>query len=764
MADAAEQRARARIGTVIRGKYRIESLLATGSMACVYSATHRNASRVALKVLHPHLARDPAMRERFRREGYFANTIEHPGVPRAIDDDDTEDGCAFIVMELLEGETLEQRRLRMGGKLPLTFVLTVADSVLEVLAAAHEKKILHRDLKPDNVFITFAGEVKLLDFGVARWDDGKSSSDMTAAGMVVGTPAYMPPEQALGRRESVDAQSDIWAVGATLFVVITGQTVHTGGDAKARLIATARQAARKLQEVAPYVPRGVAAVVDRALAFEKRDRWPDALAMREALRWARRSLDAFALDSSNEGELHRRPSLYPGPPSTTRGGYHEEVTRRGFSPTDEASEEDEPTLARAYSEEERDVITSAPSITREVPASAEIASGPTTSGPVFSLRRGKGEEDSDPEIGATTEPQLRAANVSEPDALASMPLEPPMTAAEETRPLLLQRVRSEATRTVPMGTPVVRPAAGAPARSPSDAPAPHTVVMPHVAASGSARPPAAAAPGPTMKSASVPPEMARALASSPPQASSSPPPGFGSTPPLASSAPSGLATTQTPQEPPAPNSVAPGPVLKGLVEPSRGSTARAAGTIAIGLAVLAAGTVVVVRQQRGPAQGAAVVETPRPTEAPSAASATPSASVAAIPSAAAAASSTVTEPPPAPVAAVTVASATVAPTHAPAPRPRPTPRRAAPPPSASATSAPTSTAEPASTEPSGSSGSSGSSSGGAATPPTSDAPKTETPKTETPKAEAPAAPKPETPAAPVPKPVPTEDPTLPRAD
>ena len=112
---------------------------------------------------------------------------------------------------------------------------------------------------------------------------------MTAVGMVLGTPAYMPPEQALGRREDVDAQSDLWAVGATLFVVLSGESVHAGGDAKAKLIATARTAARPLREAAPDVPRAVAAVIDRALAFHKQERWPDAEAMREALRWARMS-------------------------------------------------------------------------------------------------------------------------------------------------------------------------------------------------------------------------------------------------------------------------------------------------------------------------------------------------------------------------------------------------------------------------------------------------------------------------------------------
>jgi len=291
LAEGPEQRAQRRVGTMVRDKYRIDAFIATGSMANVYASTHRNGSRVALKILHDDLARDASMAERFRREGYFANAIGHPGVVRAIDDDVAEDGCVFIVMELLEGENLEQRRQRLGGKIPVPEVLQIADAMLDVLSAAHDHAVLHRDLKPENVFITRKNDVKLLDFGIARFNDGRRSSDMTAAGMVLGTPAFMPPEQALGRREDVDARSDIWGVGATLFMVITGEAVHAGGDAKTKLIATARTPARPIRDVAPHVPRAVASVIDRALAFDKARRWADANAMREALRWARMSLD-----------------------------------------------------------------------------------------------------------------------------------------------------------------------------------------------------------------------------------------------------------------------------------------------------------------------------------------------------------------------------------------------------------------------------------------------------------------------------------------
>lgn len=381
---------RGRIGTTVRDKYRVDTFIATGSMANVYAATHRNGGKVALKILHRELASDPQMRERFKREGYFCNAIEHPGIAKAIDDDVTDDDCPYIVMELLEGENLEVRRKRVGGRLPLNEVLAVADGVLDVLAAAHQKGVLHRDLKPENVFLTNDNAVKLLDFGVARWNDGKQSSDVTGVGMVLGTPAFMPPEQALGLREEVDARSDIWALGATLFTLLTGESVHTGDNAKAKLVATATKPARKLHEVLPNLPSAVSAVIDRALEYHRQERWDDANAMRQALRWARMSLDPEAeVMTSSSPMVAATPLL--------------DNTRRVRAFTD-----DEPTVMRKAMSEE-DVFTSAPPITARstsattprttIPDDGPFA--PSESGesvafslrndPVFSLRRPPGK-------------------------------------------------------------------------------------------------------------------------------------------------------------------------------------------------------------------------------------------------------------------------------------------------------------------------------------------------------------------------------------
>ncbi len=143
--DDRTERAKARVGTFLKGKWHINEVLGIGGMATVYAGTHKNQKRVAIKMLHPELSHDPTVRERFLREGYAANTVRHRGVVEVLDEDVTEDGLAFLVMELLEGETLEQRRVRKGGRLDVEDVLAFTDQLLDVLAAAHEKGIVHRD-------------------------------------------------------------------------------------------------------------------------------------------------------------------------------------------------------------------------------------------------------------------------------------------------------------------------------------------------------------------------------------------------------------------------------------------------------------------------------------------------------------------------------------------------------------------------------------------------------------------------------------------
>jgi serine/threonine-protein kinase len=280
------ERAEARVGKLLRGKWRLERVLGVGGMAVVYAATHRNQARVAIKMLHPEVALDQEVTERFLREGYLANTVDHRGTVKVLDDDVSEDGAPFLVMELLEGETLEARWVRKGRVLPVSEVLPIANQVLDVLAAAHEKGIVHRDLKPENLFLTRSGDLKILDFGIARLQELSQDTTQTRAGSVMGTPAFMSPEQARGRWDEVDARTDIWAVGATIFTLLTGRYVHEGTTVQEQLILAATQPAPSVASLVDGLSPAVIELVDRALAFDKHARWADPRAMQAALRAA----------------------------------------------------------------------------------------------------------------------------------------------------------------------------------------------------------------------------------------------------------------------------------------------------------------------------------------------------------------------------------------------------------------------------------------------------------------------------------------------
>jgi serine/threonine protein kinase len=272
-------------GVLLKEKWRVDGLLGEGGVAAVYSATHRNGKRVAVKVLHPQLASVPEVRERFLREGYLANRIDHPGAVGVTDDDITDDGLVFLVMDLLVGESLE-KRLAREGRLPPRDVLAITDTLLDVLAAAHAKGIVHRDIKPENIFLLRDGGQKLLDFGIARLQEQANAKNATQTGAAMGTPSYMPPEQARGRWEMVDARSDIWAVGATMFALLTGQCVHEAETLNETLLLAMAQPARPLASVWPEAPPAIAAIVDRALAFDMNGRWADAAAMRAVVKAA----------------------------------------------------------------------------------------------------------------------------------------------------------------------------------------------------------------------------------------------------------------------------------------------------------------------------------------------------------------------------------------------------------------------------------------------------------------------------------------------
>jgi eukaryotic-like serine/threonine-protein kinase len=232
--------------------------------------------------LRPELAASPSIVRRFVREGYAANRVGHPGAVAVLDDGVAEDGSIFLVMDLLEGETLGARLVRQGP-MPVGAVFRCVDVVLEVLASAHAHGIVHRDIKPENIFITIDETIRVLDFGIARVRELSREQGATESGVMMGTPAFMPPEQARGQTARISGRTDLWALGATMYTMLTGKHVRAGATASEELFLAMTTPVASITEVLPSIVPAVAVIVDRALAFEPEERWASAQAMRDAI-------------------------------------------------------------------------------------------------------------------------------------------------------------------------------------------------------------------------------------------------------------------------------------------------------------------------------------------------------------------------------------------------------------------------------------------------------------------------------------------------
>ena len=314
----ARQQAEGRVGQVINGKFHVREFIGMGAAACVFSATHRNGRRVALKMLHAHYGSDPSTRVRFIREGYIANKVVHRGAVPVLDDGVSEDGAPFMVMELLDGNSLGTWLSRLQGS-PLEPIdaLVIADQLLDVLDAYHQRGVIHRDIKPSNLFLTYGGTVKILDFGLARiremWSDELTP---VSAGTVIGTTAYMSPEQAMGTGVELDERADLFAVGAVLFHAMSGRYAVAGSTPIERLQNAMTVEAPPLRKYLPSAPSYVARIVDTALAFDRRDRWRSAFEMRRSVRAAYDALAEASCTSGQDrawggtdGTMHTRPRL-----------------------------------------------------------------------------------------------------------------------------------------------------------------------------------------------------------------------------------------------------------------------------------------------------------------------------------------------------------------------------------------------------------------------------------------------------------------------
>lgn len=275
--------AKRRLGSVVGGKWTLETVLGAGGVGAVYKAKSASGEGAAVKILHAELAHKSDVKERFLREGTLANKVGHEGALRVLDQGTTTDGAGYLVMELLDGETLTQL-LRKDGPIGTKELFGYLDQVLDVLVAAHAQGIIHRDLKPDNLFLTVSGQLKVLDFGLARRLVDIKGSFKTKTGLALGTLPYMAPEQALGRRTEVDGRVDLFALGAMAFRVLARRKIHEADSEAELLMKMASSPAPPLARYAPNLPQGVHQVVDMALAFSRDARYPDARTMQQDVR------------------------------------------------------------------------------------------------------------------------------------------------------------------------------------------------------------------------------------------------------------------------------------------------------------------------------------------------------------------------------------------------------------------------------------------------------------------------------------------------
>lgn len=303
--DGEEQEVASRVGATI-DKYTLLRVLGSGGMGAVYEAEHLiTGKRVALKLMHPTMHGDGASTMRFLREARAASSIGHPSIVDVLDAGQLPGGGVYLALELLDGILLT--RAVESRVLTIADILQVGVQVLEALEAAHGRGIIHRDIKPDNVFITRDGRgrirVKLLDFGLAkdvRRDVGLNS---TRAGMILGTPYYMSPEQARG--EPVDHRSDLFSVGAMLYFAFTGAPPFEGASYAQLMVRVLTEDPRRLTEACPQLPISVERVIEKSLAKATDRRWQSATEMVDALRRAGTEV--------SEGYLGVPPSVLPPP-------------------------------------------------------------------------------------------------------------------------------------------------------------------------------------------------------------------------------------------------------------------------------------------------------------------------------------------------------------------------------------------------------------------------------------------------------------------
>jgi hypothetical protein len=278
------------IGTLLSGRFRLDEKIGSGGMSTVYLAFDPTLERwVAIKLMHRDISTDPDQLERFRREARAVARLNHPHVVTVIDAGE-DDGTPYIVFEYVEGETLKERIARLG-RLPVPEAVAYAIEIGRALSCAHSHRLVHRDVKPQNVLIDPDGRAKVTDFGIAR---SLEAQGLTATGRVLGTTDYVSPEQAMGH--DVTEQSDIYSLGICLYEMLTGEVPFRADTQVAVAMQHVREPLPDVQRRRPEISAALAAVIERATAKETRNRYATADALVHDLE------QVLAIEAARSGE------------------------------------------------------------------------------------------------------------------------------------------------------------------------------------------------------------------------------------------------------------------------------------------------------------------------------------------------------------------------------------------------------------------------------------------------------------------------------
>lgn len=433
------------------GNYRLVRLIGEGGFGEVYLAENPLIKRrAAVKVLLPELARSPEVVGRFLNEARAASAIRHPNIVEVLDAGATSEGAPYILMEYLEGEPL-QRRFAERGRLGVQQTMAIAQQAGSALAAAHQAGIVHRDLKPENLFLVPdsqapAGELlKILDFGIAKIMSGEASVDTvkTRAGLIMGSPAYMSPEQCTDTGR-VDLRTDIYSLAVILYEALAGHPPHESESGTQLMIKHLTEQPVRLGELCPEVPGYIEAAIMRALAREPDERFPDMPSFMGALRGEQQTSRQVMSPMDDRPSARIRPrreatAILPsaGEPAETQAARRREGAR--------AARAGNTTLSRSTGETSVQAEEIAPR-GRRIPRVAMVVAGVVVLGgaalTVALVRRGgPASDDHKPSTAivqpsgtpepSVTPPQLAAPQASPHSAQAAPAVAPPPSVPEE---------------------------------------------------------------------------------------------------------------------------------------------------------------------------------------------------------------------------------------------------------------------------------------------------------------------------------------------